>query len=199
MSPPADSPPVDPADPRTHLPALLARGEVVHWSGGPDPARGRPRLASRLGAALPAGLGVLALALAAALAVLRPAQDVTALAMALFGILFLAYGLARRALLVRAAARSRRRFLAVTDRRVIVLDGAASVAIAPHALRGVMALDAAPAVGDLHVFHRADALDTRAPDATLTFEDLPDASRAAAAIEALARRHGVDIADTDAT
>lgn len=182
--------------PRRRLESLLIRGEVIGWSGGPDPS---DRLSQRLGALVPAGFGVAMLLLAAVLAVLQPQggweADQTAKAMALFGSVALAYGAFRGALSAKRRARQRARFYAITDRRVLAVDGGSVQEIAPQALRGVMPVVRPDGSGDLHVFYRPGGLDTRAEDATLVLEDVPAVARAGEAIEMLARRHGIDISD----
>jgi hypothetical protein len=184
-------------DPRKHLESLLIRGEMVHWSGGPEP-HGVVNFARRLSAWVPLGFGVALFALAAVLVVLGPGggpEDQTPLAMALFGGLALLYGASRALIQARALRRARGRFYAVTDRRVIVVDGGAAQAIVPHALRGVVPMRWSNGTGDLIVLHSAGDLDTRADDATLTFQGVMAVERAAEAVETLARKHGVDISD----
>jgi hypothetical protein len=183
-------------DPRKHLESLLIRGELVRWSGGPEPL-GVVNFARRLGAWAPLGFGLALFVLAAVLTVLRagPPGDQTPLAMALFGGLAMLYGASRSLTQARALRRARGRFYAVTDRRVIVVDNGAAQAIAPHALRGVVPMHWSNGFGDLIVLHSAGELDTRADDATLTFQGVVAVERAAEAVEMLARRHGVDISD----
>jgi hypothetical protein len=142
------------------------------------------------------------LAIAAVLALLEPPggweADQTPTALALFGCVALAYGAIRLALQARRRARLGGRFYAITDRRVIAVDGSAVQEIAPLALRGVMPMERADGSGDLIVFYRPGTLDTRAEDATLVLESVPAVERARDAIELLARRHGIDISDADA-
>src|SRR5688500_18075265 len=121
-------------DPRKHLESLLIRGEVVRWSGGPEP-HGVVNFARRLSAWVPLGFGLALFALAAVLVVLGPGgpEDQTPLAMALFGGFALLYGASRSLIQARAQRRARGRFYAVTDRRVLVVDGGVAQTIAPHA------------------------------------------------------------------
>jgi hypothetical protein len=187
-------------DPRKRLESLLTRGEVVRWSAGSDPdLRRAARAIRRLGAWAPLALGALALGIAAALTILRPVggyeADQTPLAIALFGGFFLAYGALRGVMQARARAVAAQRFYVITDKRVIAIDGATTLVIAPDALRSVMPIAFRGGSGDVHVWYRPQELDTGAEDVSVIFRDVPAVDRAREAIEVLARSHGVEISD----
>jgi hypothetical protein len=193
------TPPSDPTlDPRKRLEKLLDRGEVVRWSGGPDPAPSATASRRRI-IRLLYGFGVLALLIDAVVAVLKlrtsEALDGSLLVIAGVGFLALAYGFLLAARDKAKQVRASGRFFAITDRRVIAVDGSSALVIAPQDLRGVMEVAGEDRRGDVHVFYRAEGRRADAEDESVLFADVIGFERAQAEIELLARRHGVDISD----
>jgi hypothetical protein len=186
-----------PPEARHRLETTLQRGEVVRWAATADPARSAsPRVPAFLGSLRwLAGSGAFGLAAGAMFYLTRTPE---ALVAAIMGGCFAVNALIDQLANLAERRRAARRVHAVTNRRVLVLDPAATpplVEIDPERLAFVSGLEGRDGWGDVDIQYRPTGAGRDDPEQFMTFQGVPEIDVASNAIERLAFEHGNDIGE----